>query len=233
MPDRRPRPADSLIADVHDRYLSGRHDNALLMSVREGRASTDQLRRLVAAEAQCHQAEITAYAVMNARFSGPLATDFYLRMSTLVNAARPKLRACAEDLGMSAGDMRLRPRTAQAFSFPGIISWIALQGSQAATALALHTDMRLYFPHCRKLVEELRASGRRVPQSFLDYYASGDSEELLKMAAEVVQEGLEGGDEPRDAVVMAGLVPDGVDDLWRAAAQGSAPDRQRDGVSAG
>ena len=160
------RQAGELIHEARSRHITDQLDNELLASVRDGRCSTTQLRRLVAAEAQCHQTEIIAYGIMSARFPGPLATGFFLKISELVNAARPKLAACGEALGLSPRDMRLEPRDKSAFSFPGILSWLALQGSRTAIALALHTDFEVYFPQCQELVRELRSSQLEVPDCF-------------------------------------------------------------------
>ncbi|MDJ1135662.1 hypothetical protein [Streptomyces iconiensis] len=214
---------------MDDRRTAEGLDNALLAAVREGRASTDNLRRLVAAEAQCHQAEMTAYGVMLTRFPGRPAATLYVTLSQLVNGARPKLTACAEELGMDPDNLWLRPRDRRTFAFAGALSWIALNGSQAATALALHTDMAVYFPQCEQLVRDIGSSKIEAPDSFLDYYASGGSQELLDLAADVVADGLSQGDDPEAAAFMADLLWRSIDDLWRAA----AGDAEDEGASAG
>ncbi|MEU7204046.1 hypothetical protein [Streptomyces sp. NPDC045470] len=192
--------------------------NALLDAAADGRLSVDALRRLVSTEAQCHLAELGAYGTVLSRFPRRPAADLSIRLARLVHDAQPKLQQCAQALGLDDLHGSDRPTERAAYTFNGTLSWLAAQGSQAAFALASATDLRVYFSGCAELVRHIRRSGFEAPQSFLTYYEDETPQELEQLALDVVQDGLDRGDDPRDAVFCARLLEESIGDFWRAAA---------------
>jgi hypothetical protein len=91
---------------------------------------------------------------------------------------------------------------------------VAVQASQAAAALAAHSDMTVYFSDGDKLVAAIRESELDVPEEFLSYYAGDPTDDLKPMAVEAVQEGLDHGDDPHEAVFMARLLEEALGDFW-------------------
>jgi hypothetical protein len=211
------------LAGLRARDAAEGRGNALLAVARDGGLTTDHLRRVVAVEAQCHRAETAAYGLMTARFPRRPAVSLYTALTTLVHDAQPKLTACAEALGMSEDDLWFRPRTYETYAFNGMLSWIALEGSQAATALAAHTDMTVYFADCAELVRMVREHQVPAPDEFLAYYEGGISQELLDLAAEAVDDGLRRGDDPAVTLLMARHLERSIGDFWTAAAAGGHP----------
>lgn len=193
-------------------------ENELLEKARHGKLTSDHLRRLVAVESQCHAAELAAYGLMAARFPRRPAAPLYGRLVDLVVGAQPKLTACAEAFGMGPDDLWYRPRAYETFAFDGMLAHIAVNGSQAATALALHTDMELYFGDCAELVRLVREQGVDAPDAFFRYYEGGQSDEMLEQAVEVVDDGLRNGDDPEVALLMARLLEQSIGLFWRSAA---------------
>ncbi|MFD7663902.1 hypothetical protein [Streptomyces sp. NPDC059788] len=192
--------------------------NALLEAAADGRLSFESFRRLVGTEAQAHTAELAAYGTVLARFPRRPAADLPLRLARLVYDAQPKLQECARALGITDVHGQRRPAERTTYAFNGTLSWLAVQGSQAAFALSSYTDMQVYFPGCAELVRLVRETGTDVPREFLDYYEDEAPEELTRLALEVVQDGLDRGDDPQDAMFCARLLEESIGDFWRSAA---------------
>ncbi|MEV0674996.1 hypothetical protein AB0I60_00595 [Actinosynnema sp. NPDC050436] len=192
--------------------------NAVLDKIADGRLSEDDLRGMVLTEIQAHQAELVAYGVGLAKYPHTPATTFFTRITDLVAAATPKLRACAHALGLGDADLRRRQPDPTIYAFSGCLSWIAVTGRQASLALALHTDMTVYFPDCLAISAGARESSLTVPDEFYEYYEGTASEDLLALALEVADDGLARGDDPEEAVFSARLLEATIGQFWRAAA---------------
>ncbi|WP_242907717.1 hypothetical protein [Actinomadura terrae] len=206
--------------------------NALLEGLRGGEVTTEQLRRLVAVEYRCHQGELVAYGTLMSRFPHAPAGGFLIELSGLVYKAHPKLRATARALGVGDQDLGHWPPGTDAAAFNGFISYLALHGTQADVALAMHTDMVVYFGACAELADGLRAGTMDVPEEFFAYYEGGPPEELRDQALETVQDGLDRGDDPDAAVRNARLLEEHIGLFWKAAADAAngAPTDAADGA---
>ncbi|MFJ5173705.1 hypothetical protein ACIQJX_32840 [Streptomyces griseoviridis] len=205
-----------------DQSRSPAPDNALLDLAGRGELTAEHLRRLVVVEAQCQRAELAAYGLLTARFPHHRSVGLYAELIRLIHGAMPALTDCAEALGLSRDDLRTPPQDHRAYAFNGTLSWIALEGSQAATALAVHTDLVVYLGGCERLVDAVRASGPPAPREFLEYYGAGCAPELLARAEEAVDDGLRRGDDPATALHMAWLIEQSIGQFWQAAAATSA-----------
>lgn len=176
------------------------------------------LRRLVAIEAQCHAAELAAYGTLLARFRSDRAVELWLTLGRLVHEATPKLREVARLLGMTEADLTRRPAERGAYAFNGTLSWVAMTGGQASAALAMHTDMAVYFPGGTALARRLAEAGADVPEEFVTYYDDTGDDALRDLALEVAQEGLDRGDDFDEAVFHARRVEESIGDIWTTAA---------------
>ncbi|WP_217196718.1 hypothetical protein [Streptomyces buecherae] len=194
-------------------------DNALLDLARRGELTMEHLRRLVAVDAQCQRTELAAYALMATRFPHHPASDLYAELIGLVGAAQPSLADCARSLGMSEDDFRRAPRSYRTYAFDAMLSWIALQASQAGTGLALHSDLTVYLGGCAELVRAVRMSEIPAPDEFLARYGTASAPDLLALATETTDDGLGRGDDPRTALHTAWLLEKSLEDFWRAAAE--------------
>ncbi|NYH77702.1 thiaminase [Actinopolyspora biskrensis] len=192
--------------------------NALLDRLRDDTLTVEHLKRFVAVEEKAHHAELAVYGLFMTRFPYRPAVDFYAKLSELIAGAQPKLLECAGALGMDEGDMLRWPPQAETYAFNSTLSWIALTGSQASGALALHTDMTIYFSGCADIAAGVRQKGIPVPEEFFTYYDGGHSDELMRQALETVQDGLNRGDDPDEAVFRARLLEESIGGFWRAAA---------------
>ncbi|WP_439681080.1 hypothetical protein [Embleya sp. MST-111070] len=208
--------AARLVEEVENRRLAHPIPNALLAA--DTKLTLEHLRRLTGTEAQCHRTELAAYGTMLSRFPRRPAADLYLQLARLVYDASPKLDECARALGLDPTEMKFWPPESATYTFDGVVSWVAVQGSQAATGMSSYADLTCYFSGCAELVARVRAEGPKVPDEFLSYYEDDSPEELCRLALEVVQDGLDRGDDPDEALLCARLLDDSVADFWRAAA---------------
>ncbi|MGW2220856.1 hypothetical protein ACWCSD_38215 [Nonomuraea sp. NPDC001684] len=192
--------------------------NRLLDLAEVGGLTLEHLRRLVGIELQCHTAELAAYGTVIARFSDSPVVGLYLDVARLVYDAHPKLLACVGPLGMDPDAAGRWPSGPDAQAFNGCVSWLALHGGQADNALALHTDMTVYFPGCQALLDAVRKQGLDVPQEFVDYYEGGQSDELERRALEVVEHGLRNGEDQATAITRARQLEEHIGSFWKAAA---------------
>ncbi|MEV4091784.1 hypothetical protein [Streptosporangium saharense] len=193
--------------------------NRLLDLAEVGGLTLEHLRRLVGIELQCHGAELAAYGTVIARFSDSPVVGLYLDVARLVYDAHPKLLACVRPLGMDPDAVGRWPSGLDAQAFGGCVSWLALHGGQADNALALHTDMTVYFPGCQALLEAVRKQGLEVPAEFVSYYEGGQSDELERRALEVVEYGLRHGEDRATAIDRARRLEEHIGSFWKAAAR--------------
>lgn len=217
MPDIIPSDAREIARRLEERREQAPVGNELLDRLDADRAP-ELFRRLVGTEAQCHPAEMIAYGTMLARFPRRPAADLFIRLSRLVCDAQPKLRKCADALGMPDPFESFWPPDPETYAFNGTLSWVANQGSQASFALSSYTDMVVYFSGCVSLVQRVRDLKIDAPVEFVEYYEGGASEELTELALDVVQDGLDRGDEPHEALFHARLLEESIADFWKSAA---------------
>ncbi|MBB5936416.1 hypothetical protein [Streptomyces zagrosensis] len=214
------RSAQQLVTELASRRRQRPVANALLAVAQAGGLTRDHMCRLVRVEAQVHRVELPGYAVMGSRFPRRPAAGLYLDLSRLAYDAGPRLNRAGQALGLSSEDMaQWQPPTHKdAYDLNGILSWVAIQGSQAVTALVAYTDMCVYYPACQALVAEIRKRGVDAPGEFTSYFDSGPPEEMLELALDVVQDGLDRDDDPQEALFMARLLEQSLEGFWAAAA---------------
>ncbi|WP_433260384.1 hypothetical protein ACQPZF_23990 [Actinosynnema sp. CS-041913] len=193
--------------------------NAVLDKAHNGTLTLDDLRGMVLTELEAHHAEQVAYGVGLTRHPRQPVTKFLTGIIQLVSDATPKLLACARAFGFDDADLRRRVPDPAIYAFGGCLSWIAVTGSQASLALALHTDMTVYFPDCVAISAAARESTLTVPDEFFAYYEGTASEELLALALEVVDDGIARGDDPDEAAFAARLLEANIGLFWRASAE--------------
>ncbi|MFJ8098630.1 hypothetical protein [Streptomyces griseofuscus] len=212
--------AQALADDVRQRLTGEAPGSPLTRAPVTGPGVLEPLRRLVAIEYRAHAVELVAYGTLLARFPHRPAAELWVTLARIVHEATPKLRDVARALGMAETDLAGRPANSSAYSFHGSMSWIATSGSQAAAALAAHTDMQVYYSGATAVARRLRETGAPVPREFLDYYDDPGDDALEELALSVAQDGLDRGDDPQQALFHAHRIADALLDVWKATAAG-------------
>jgi hypothetical protein len=220
MSDAHATTARQLAGEVAHQRRTNPVGNALLDLPAETDTLHEGLRRLVAIEFRTHSAELFAYGSMLSRFPHRPAADLYLTLGRVVCDAGPKLEGVARSMGMNEALLVRRLTTERgAYAFNGAMSWVAATGSQAAGALAAYTDMVVYYSDCCELAARLRATGAGATDEFIAYYDDPVDNELCALALDVVQDGLDRGDDPAEALVHARRVEEAITEAWRCAAR--------------
>ncbi|MFF5438904.1 hypothetical protein [Streptomyces achromogenes] len=219
--------AEELVEELAHKRQQHPLANPFLDIARNGKLTREHMRRLVCVEAQLHHGELPGYSLMLSRFPHRPAAGLYLGLCQVAYEAGPRLNSVAEALELPREDRAKWMWTTdrKAYSFNGMLSWLAVQGSQSVTALAAHTDMCIYFPACQAIVDQIRQHGADAPEEFISYFDSDPTKELRQLALAVVQDGLDYGDDPREAVFMARLLEECTAEFWISAAdvRGPAP----------
>ncbi|MFI1582707.1 hypothetical protein [Embleya sp. NPDC020630] len=224
MSDVQGRTARRLADEVAHRRQTNPVGNALLGLSFETDTVHEILRRLVAVEFQTHAAELVAYGTMLSRFPRRPAADLYLTLGRVVCNAGPKLEGVARSMGMDAARLLRWPTERGAYAFNCAMTWAAMAGGQAAGALAAHTDMITYYTGCCALVDRLRTFGVGATDEFIAYYDDPVDDVLCALALDVVQDGLDHGDDPEEAILHARRIEEAIGEVWRTAAH---PDPSR------
>ncbi|MFB7597033.1 hypothetical protein [Streptomyces sp. NPDC056160] len=218
------------LADHVRQAVAGREPgNPLTLAPLTGPGTLEPLRRLVQIEYQAHAVELVAYGTLLTRFPHEPAAELWSTLVRIVREATPKLAGVARALGMSEADLADWSTDLGAYSFHGNMSWIATSASQAAAALAVHTDMQIYYSGATAVARRLRAAGAEVPQEFIDYYDDPGDDALNDLALAVVQDGLDRGDDPDEALFHAHRVAGSLLEVWRVAAAETAATPQTRG----
>ncbi|QQC92663.1 hypothetical protein [Streptomyces alfalfae] len=207
--------AKALADDVRQHLTGEAPGSPLVLAPIAGPGVLEPLRRLVVAEYRAHPVELVAYGTLLARFPHPPAAELWVTLARIVHEATPKLREVARALGMTETDLVGRPADGGTYSFHGAMSWVATSGSQAAAALAAHTDMQVYYSGATAVARRLRQEGAPVPREFLDYYDDPGDSTLAELALTVAQDGLDRGDNPQEALFYAHHIADALLTVWK------------------
>ncbi|MEV6803437.1 hypothetical protein ACH4L5_21335 [Streptomyces sp. NPDC017405] len=207
------------LADGVRRAVAGTEPGSpLTLAPLTGPGALAPLRRLVALEYQAHAVELVAYGTLLTRFPAAPAAELWVTLGRIVHEATPKLLRVADALGMNGADLQRRSTDFGAYSFHGTVSWTAMCASQAAAALATHTDMQVYYAGATAVARRLRDADAPVPRPFLDYYDDPGDDALNELALAVVQDGLDRGDDPQEALFHGRRVAGSLLEVWRATA---------------
>ncbi|MFC4329969.1 hypothetical protein ACFPC0_19685 [Streptomyces andamanensis] len=221
--------AKSLADQVRQSVAATEPGSPLTRTPVTGPGTVEPLRRLVQIEYQSHAVELVAYGTLLSRFPHDPAAELWLRLGRVVREATPKLLHVARSLHMDEADLADWSTELGAYSFHGAVSWVAASGSQAAAALAAHTDMQVYYAGATAVARRLRDTDAEAPQEFIDYYDDPGDDALNELALAVTQDGLDRGDDPRGALFHARRVADSLLAVWRVASAEAATGRRTPG----
>ncbi|MFD7663736.1 hypothetical protein [Streptomyces sp. NPDC059788] len=218
MTNRSVRPVEPLVQEIDEGLTGVLTDNVLASALREGSASLPNLRSLLSAEAFCLMTETAAYGLLAARYPNRPAADLWGSMVHLVAEARPVLTAAAISLGMTEADLMPRPPAHGVFPVCSAMSWMALHGSQASSALAVYAELTAYARQCALLAASLRDKGPAGSDEVLGYYADLDLQALATLAVDVADDGLRAGDDPQTALATATTLRSKLPEFWAGTA---------------
>ncbi|RJO70731.1 hypothetical protein D5S18_26370 [Nocardia panacis] len=188
--------------------------NPLLERGRAGTLTVAHLRALVAGEIRLHPPEMGTYGVLIGRFPFVPAAPYFGKLASMVYGATPRLMHCAAELGLDDDEIDARTVGLPNYAYNGVMSWLGQYGSTSAAALAALVDIEIYYRDTFELLDLIRARGLDAPKPFMDYYANGEPGQWEDGALEVIQHGLDSGDNPRDTVHAGRLMAECIEQFW-------------------
>ncbi|MFH9125579.1 hypothetical protein [Streptomyces globisporus] len=209
--------AAALTAEVLDMRRTSPVPNPLNDLARSGAISQEHLRSLVIVELRNHEPELAAYGILLSRFPQNPAATYFGRLASMVYQATPRLLDTIERMGITDEDIAAHPASLPCYAYAGTMSWIALHGSIAGAALAAWVDVDAYYTQTFALLDIIESAGIQVPEAFTTYYRNGTPDKWHRSALEVIQYGLDHGDDPREALLCGRLMDECIGEFWLAA----------------
>ncbi|MFH9659598.1 amidohydrolase family protein [Streptomyces sp. NPDC017248] len=196
-----------------ERFVSG---NRLVELARTGEIDTDHFKRIVLAEYQCQEAELSTYAMLVSRHRHEIPATLFSFVLHTIATARGLLRDATSSVGLTGGDIPPVPVDQGLFRVVRDLTWLGTQAGPAEAALYLHTDLSTWCTLFSRLVS---ASSRLpdVPRPVLTYMESwGDRPppEVAEGTLRVLEYGLARGEEPDRVLHTARQLGVIVDPYW-------------------
>ncbi|MEV0122369.1 amidohydrolase family protein [Streptomyces sp. NPDC050703] len=196
-----------------ERFVTG---NQLVMLAQDGQMGRGHFKRLLLAEYQCQEAELSTYALLVSRHRHEIPATLFSFVLHTVSTARGLLREAAPSVGIPATGIPLVPVDQGLFRVVRDLTWMGTQAGPAEAALYLHTDLSTW---CT-LFSRISAASRDLadaPDSVLAYLDSWGEEpppEVAEGTLEVLEYGLAHGEEPDRVLHTARQLGSLIDPYW-------------------
>ncbi|GAA4812989.1 hypothetical protein [Streptomyces ziwulingensis] len=196
-----------------DRFVRG---NALISLARTGDVGTDHFKRLLLAEFQCQEAELSTYALLVARHRHEKPAALFSFILHTIATARGLLREAAPSVGITDGDIPPVPADEGMFRVVRDLTWMGMHAGPAEAALYLHTDLSTWCTLFSRIIASTQHLPD-VPQPVITYMESwGDKPppEVAEGTLEVLHHGLAQGEEPDRLLHTARQLGALIDPYW-------------------
>ncbi|MFE5902105.1 amidohydrolase family protein, partial [Streptomyces sp. NPDC056488] len=196
-----------------ERFVSG---NKIVELARTGQIRPEHFRRILLAEYQCQEAELSTYALLVARHRHEIPATMFSFVQHTIATARGLLREAAPSVGVSRPDIPPVPVDQGLFRVVRDLTWMGTQAGPAEAALYLHTDLSTWCTLFSRIIEASRELSD-VPVPVLTYMESwGDSPppEVAEGTLEVLEYGLAQGEEPARILHTARQLGALIDPYW-------------------
>ncbi|MFD8586631.1 amidohydrolase family protein [Streptomyces californicus] len=196
-----------------ERFVSG---NRLVELAQSGQIRPEHFRRLLLAEYQCQEAELSTYALLVARHRHEIPATMFSFIQHTIATARGLLREASPSVGVSGPDIPPVPVDQGLFRVVRDLTWMGTQAGPAEAALYLHTDLSTWCTLFSRIVEASRQLPD-VPVPVLTYMESwGDQPppEVAEGTLRILEYGLAQGEEPARILHTARQLGALVDPYW-------------------
>lgn len=196
-----------------ERFVSG---NQLVTLAQDGQIRRDHFKRMLLAEYQCQEAELSTYALLASRHRHETPATLFSFVLHTIATARGLLREAAPMVGIRAADIPLVPVDQGLFRVVRDLTWMGTQAGPAEAALYLHTDLSTW---CT-LFSRISAASRQltdVPEpvlAYLDSWGDKPPPEIAAGTLEVLEYGLAQGEEPDRILHTARQLGSLIDPYW-------------------
>ncbi|MFJ6887397.1 amidohydrolase family protein [Streptomyces californicus] len=196
-----------------ERFVSG---NRLVELAQSGRIRPEHFRRLLLAEYQCQEAELSTYALLVARHRHEIPATMFSFIQHTIATARGLLREASPSVGVSGPDIPPVPVDQGLFRVVRDLTWMGTQAGPAEAALYLHTDLSTWCTLFSRIVD----ASRQLPDAphpvltYMESWGERPPPEVAEGALEVLAYGLARGEEPARILHTARQLGALVDPYW-------------------
>ncbi|UCG85454.1 MAG: transcriptional regulator [Gemmatimonadota bacterium] len=158
--------------------------------------SLDALRAFPGHQYHIITSDMRSLAILVQRFGGEPSHDFFMGILQGEHQGLPRLLRLAARLQMTEAELRDYPVTAEGFAYTTFMAYQALYASAAEFVLGILVNFAAWGHNCARTSAALRhAYGFTAEQTeFLDTFAAMPPFE--EVALEIIQAGLDRGDDP-------------------------------------
>ncbi|MFE7051669.1 amidohydrolase family protein [Streptomyces californicus] len=196
-----------------ERFVSG---NRLVELAQSGQIRPEHFRRLLLAEYQCQEAELSTYALLVARHRHEIPATMFSFIQHTIATARGLLREASPSVGVSGPDIPPVPVDQGLFRVVRDLTWMGTQAGPAEAALYLHTDLSTWCTLFSRIVD----ASRQLPDAphpvltYMESWGERPPPEVAEGALEVLAYGLARGEEPARILNTARQLGALVDPYW-------------------
>ncbi|MGW4363092.1 amidohydrolase family protein [Streptomyces californicus] len=196
-----------------ERLVSG---NRLVELAQSGQIRPEHFRRLLLAEYQCQEAELSTYALLVARHRHEIPATMFSFIQHTIATARGLLREVSPSVGVSGPDIPPVPVDQGLFRVVRDLTWMGTQAGPAEAALYLHTDLSTRCTLFSRIVD----ASRQLPDAphpvltYMESWGERPPPEVAEGALEVLAYGLARGEEPARILHTARQLGALVDPYW-------------------
>jgi len=161
-----------------------------------GEASLEALRAFPGHQYHIVTSDLRSLAILVQRFGGEPSRDFFMGVLQGEQQGLPRLLRMAAKLDMTEAELQDYPVTAGGFAYTAFMAYQALYASSAEFVLGILVNFAAWGHNCARTSGALKQAYSFTAEQteFLDAFAALPP--FDEVALEIIQTGLDGGDDP-------------------------------------
>lgn len=209
-----------LVRKAHE-IIAAPPPNRFIELLEAGGLPEERLRRLAGEQYSILRSDRRSFALLAARFPEAPAGEMFLSLANGENRALELLGRFAAALGWTEQELRAYEPEPLAQAYPAYLAACAVYGSRSAVALAMLANLNEWGGYCARIAEALRGS-YDFPEDAVEFFRffAAPPPGFSETATAVIQDGLDAGDDPAEALRAARLLHGYEQAFWHSVAQG-------------
>jgi hypothetical protein len=196
--------------------------HSVLGALAEGHVAPERLNAIAGEQRRIIASDRRSFAQLAARFPAAPAGPWLLAMAQAEDQAAALIDGYAAWLGLDEHWLRRYEPDPRAQCYPAFVAWLALNGSISAVSLALLANLAAWGENCARVAAALRGAYGAPDEAvaFFDFFATPPPG-FRDHTVDVLQAGLDAGDDPDEARRAARLLQAYELMFWDALAEGA------------
>jgi hypothetical protein len=181
--------------------------HSVLGALAEGHVAPGRLNAIAGEQRRIIASDRRSFAQLAARFPAAPAGPWLLAMAQAEDQAAALIDGYAAWLGLDEQWLRRYEPDPRAQCYPAFVAWLALNGSISAVSLALLANLAAWGENCARVAAALRGAYGAPDEAvaFFDFFATPPPG-FRDHTVDVLQAGLDAGDDPDEARRAARLL---------------------------